>query len=83
VTPGGLSRLRGGERALQERLDAELDQRGVGLLMRWLDDFGPSSMRRTEDGVVIPAGAGRYLGWRMLAERVARVGLLEATAMEA
>jgi hypothetical protein len=81
LTTGGLSRLRAAERALQERLDTELDQRGVGLLMRWLDDEAPAAMRRASDGVVVPAGAGRYLGWRMLEERVARVGILEASLM--
>lgn len=83
VTAGGFTRVRSSERALQERLDADLDQRGVGLLLRWLDDEGPTSTRRAADGFAIPAGAGRYLGWRMLEERVDRVGLIEAAGMAA
>jgi hypothetical protein len=30
---------------------------------------------------VVPRGAGRYLGWRMLGERVAGVGVEEAAVM--
>ncbi len=83
VSPGGLSQLRAAERALQARLDADLDHAGAGLVLRWLEDDAPLAMRRASDGVVVPAGAGRYLGWRMLAERVERVGLLEAAGMGA
>jgi hypothetical protein len=51
--------------------------------MRWLDDDAPPAMRRCTDGFVVPCGAGRYLAWRMLEERVARVGLLEAAELGA
>ncbi len=78
-----MRRLRRAEHSLQERLDAELDRTGMGLMMRWLEDDAPLAMRRAPDGTVTPNGAGRYLGWRMLAERVARVGVAEAAAMEA
>jgi hypothetical protein len=76
-------RLRAGERELQARLDADLDQAGIGLVMRWLEDEASPAMRRCRDGYVVPRGSGRYLGWRMLTERVARVGLLEAAVMAA
>ncbi len=80
---GELTRLRRAERSLQERLDAELDETGVGLVLRWLEDGAPLAMRRHADGAIVPRGAGRYLGWRMLAERVDRVGVAEAAAMAA
>jgi hypothetical protein len=71
------------ERELQSHLDADLDGSGPGLLMRWLDDDASPAMRRCADGFVVPPGAGRYLGWRMLEERVGRVGVLDAAVMEA
>lgn len=80
---GELARLRRAERSLQERLDAELDEAGVGLVLRWLEDDAPLAMRRHADGALVPRGAGRYLGWRMLAERVERVGVAEAAVMGA
>ncbi len=83
LTDGELRRLRHAERSLQERLDADLEGTGVGLVLRWLEDDAPLAMRRAPDGTVTPKGAGRYLGWRMLAERVARVGVAEAAAMAA
>lgn len=76
-------RFRAAEHELQSHLDADLDHSGAGLLIRWLDDDAPPAMRRCADGFVVPPGAGRYLGWRMLEERVARVGVLEAAGMEA
>ncbi len=83
LTDGELARLRRAERSLQERLDAELDEAGVGLVLRWLEDDAPLTMRRHADGAIVPRGAGRYLGWRMLAERVERVGVAEAAVMGA
>lgn len=83
VSVGAFHRLRAAERGLQARLDADLDGAGVGLVMRWLVDGAPVAMRRAGDGSRIPDGAGRYLGWRMLAPRVSRVGLLEAAGMAA
>lgn len=77
------ARLRAQEPTLQARLDADLDEVGIGLLVRWLEDDAPPAMRRCADGFVVPPGAGRYLGWRMTAERVARVGVLEASRMRA
>jgi hypothetical protein len=83
ITDADLRRLRTLEHELQSHLDAELDATGAGVLMRWLDDDAPPAMRRCADGFVVPRGAGRYLGWRMLEERVARVGVLEAAVMGA
>jgi hypothetical protein len=83
ATSSELRRLRAMERDLQDHLDAELDATGAGVLMRWLDDDAPPAMRRCADGFVVPRGAGRYLGWRMLEERVARVGVREAAVMAA
>lgn len=83
IGDGDLRRLRQAERALQARLDADLDGTGMGLLLRWLEDDAPATMRRAPDGTLIPPAAGRYLGWRMLADRVARVGLAEAVRMTA
>lgn len=83
LADGDLARLRQAERALQIRLDGDLDHAGVGLVLRWLEDDAPVAMRRATDGSVIPRGAGRYLGWRMLAERVERVGIAEAAGMAA
>jgi hypothetical protein len=81
MPPAEFHRLRAAEHDLQSHLDADLDHSGAGLLMRWLDDDAPPAMRRCADGFLVPRGAGRYLGWRMLEERVARVGVLEAAEM--
>lgn len=82
VSRGTLRRLRERERQLVGLLSEELGARGVGPLLRWLDDGAPTALRRTDDGV-IPAGAGRYLAWRLVADRVERVGLAEAMRMPA
>ncbi len=82
VSRGALSALRRREKSLHALLDADLDQRGLGLALRWLTPAAPAG-QRTVSGVVIPPMAGRYLGWRMLAARVGRTGLREAIRMEA
>ncbi len=81
ISEGALNRLRQHERTLQSRLEADLDRAGMGLALRWLEDDAPVAMRRGADGTTLPPGAGRYLGWRMLAARVERVGLAEAAGM--
>jgi hypothetical protein len=81
ISRGGMARLRQRERELRRGLDADLDQAGVGLVLRWLDDHAPPALRRGADGHPLPLGVGRYLGWRMLAQRVARVGALAAAGM--
>jgi hypothetical protein len=82
VTPAAFGRLRQREKVFQELLAADLDQRGIGLLLRWLTPGAPAGAR-TIGSVVLPATSGRYLAWRMLDERVARAGLAEAIRLEA
>lgn len=77
---GALRRTREREHAIRPLLAAGLNQTGLGLVLRWLAPQAPASVR-TEGGTVLPPGAGRYLGWRMTAERVARVGVGMALRM--
>ncbi len=77
---GALHRLRDREHSLRTLLDADIDQAGLGLVLRWLTPDTPASTR-TIGATVIPVGAGRYLAWRMVAERVERVGIGEAVRM--
>jgi hypothetical protein len=82
ITPGALSKLRQREHALRDLLEVDLDQTGIGLILRWLSPQAPASARTTGP-TVLPPYAGRYLAWRMLEERVGRVGIGEAVRMEA
>jgi hypothetical protein len=77
---GALRRIREREHALRALLEVDIDQAGLGLVLRWLAPQAPASVR-TAGGTVLPPGAGRYLAWRMTAERVARVGISEALRM--
>jgi hypothetical protein len=77
---GALRRTREREHAIRPLLVASLNQTGLGLVLRWLAPQAPASVR-TDGSTVLPPGAGRYLGWRMTAERVARVGIGEALRM--
>lgn len=79
---GELRLLRERERALHALLAADLDQSGIGLVLRWLTPDTPPSVR-TVGGYVVPPGAGRYLGWRMTADRVVRAGLRAALRLSA
>lgn len=74
------TRLRDRERTLRALLDVDLDQVGLGLVLRWLTPGTPAGPRTVGD-VVIPRRAGAYLGWRMVADRVGRVGIGEAVRM--
>lgn len=74
-------RLRRMERELRVELEADLDQTGIGLVIRWLVEDAPPALRRRDGGATMPQEAGRYLAWRLLQERVARVGVLEAAGM--
>ena len=76
------TRLRERERALQELLAADLDRPGIEHLLRWLAPDAPVEARRI-GRTVLPPMAGCYLGWRLLAERVARVGLAAAIRLQA
>jgi hypothetical protein len=82
ITQVAFGRLRQREKVLRELLTADLDQRGIDLMLRWLTPSAPAAPR-TVGNVVLPPMAGQYLAWRMLEERVARVGLREAISMEA
>ena len=79
---GEVGRLRERERGLSALLTPDLDESGLGLVLRWLVAETPATMR-TYQGTVIPPGAGRYLAWRLTAERVARVGVREALRLPA
>ena len=76
------NRLREREKVFRALLDDDLDERGIGLVLRWLTPGAPLGPR-TIGGVVLPPTAGHYLAWRMTAERVARVGLRDAIRAEA
>ncbi|MEZ4378564.1 MAG: hypothetical protein R3B35_09820 [Gemmatimonadales bacterium] len=78
LSRGEVRRLRALERELMLQLEAELDTPGIGLVLRWLTDEAPPGLRTDATGRLVPRGAGRYLGWRMLAERVRRVGVAGA-----
>jgi len=77
---GALRRIREREHAFRALLEADLDHTGLGLVLRWLAPQAPASVR-TAGGTVIPPGTGRYLAWRMTAERVERVGISDALRM--
>lgn len=82
VTQVAFGRLRQREKVFRALLTADLDHRGMGLLLRWLTPAAPAGPR-TVGNVLLPPMTGRYLAWRMLSERVARAGLREAIRMEA
>lgn len=81
LNKGGFQRLREHERALTERLAADLQLTGMGPWLRWFgEEVGAPPSIRSDGGLPIPTGAGRYLAWRLTAERIDRVGLAEAMA---
>jgi hypothetical protein len=82
VSQAAFARLRQREKVFHALLAGDLDRSGIGLVLRWLSPGAPVGPR-TVGGLVLPPLAGHYLAWRMLAERVARVGLREAIRMEA
>ena len=77
---GALRRIREREHAFRALLEADLDHTGLGLVLRWLAPQAPASVR-TAGGTVLPPGTGQYLAWRMMAERVERVGIGDALRM--
>lgn len=84
MSKGGFQRLREHERALTERLAADLPLTGLGPWLRWFgEEVGAPPSIRSDGGAPIPTGAGRYLAWRLVAERVDRIGLAEAMAASA
>ncbi|MES2123472.1 MAG: hypothetical protein V4503_02170, partial [Gemmatimonadota bacterium] len=82
ISRGAFHRLRERERPLRTLLVTDLPEAGLGLVLRWLAAGAPLSARTVGDQVV-PPQAGRYLGWRMTAERVTRVGIGAALRMPA
>lgn len=74
VSRSTMQRLREQERALRARLAADLPLTGLGPWLRWMAPGTPPSVRR-DGGPPIPAAAGRYLAWRLTADRVARLGV--------
>lgn len=74
VSQTAFQRLREQDRSLRERLAADLELTGLGPWLRWMGDGSPPSIR-SDGGPPIPAGAGRYLAWRLTEARVERVGL--------
>jgi hypothetical protein len=82
VSRAAFTRLREQENLLQALLAVELDQSGLGLLLRWLATDAPPGARRIGRNL-LPPMAGRYLSWKMLSRRVARAGLRDAIRMEA
>ena len=80
ISVGALHRLRDREHTLRALLDADIDHAGLGLVLRWLTPDTPASTRTTGN-TVLPAGAGHYLAWRMVAKRIERVGIGEAVRM--
>ena len=82
VNQVAFGRLRQREKVFRALLTADLDRRGIGLLLRWLTPNAPTGPR-TVGNVVLPPMAGQYLAWRMLAERVTRTGLRDAIRMAA
>jgi hypothetical protein len=83
MSKGSFQRLREHERALTERLAADLPLTGLGPWLRWFgEEVGAPPSIRSDGGPPIPSGAGRYLAWRLTTERVARVGLAEAIALD-
>jgi hypothetical protein len=82
VKRSAFNRLREREKIFRPLLDADLDERAIALILRWLAPDTPIGLRTIGD-VVLPPMAGRYLAWRMTTERVARLGLRDAIRAEA
>jgi hypothetical protein len=71
------TRLREREKTLRRQLATDLDQSGIGLVLRWLTPDAPASARQVAGGTLAPM-TGHYLGWRMLRPLVERDGLAGA-----
>ncbi|MES2305075.1 MAG: hypothetical protein V4558_06190 [Gemmatimonadota bacterium] len=80
ISRGTLHRMREREKLLRQLFLADLEQTSLGAVLRWLAPGAPPSARTVGD-VVLPPATGRYLAWRISAERVARVGTAEALRM--
>jgi hypothetical protein len=73
--------LRQRESVLLDALERDLPRPGLGPWTRWLDPAPP--VPDGPDSARPPRGAIGYLAWRLLEDRVRRVGLAEAAEMEA
>lgn len=82
MSQAAFQRLREQERSLRERLAADLPLTGLGSWLRWMGDGSPPSIR-SDGGLPIPEGTGRYLAWRLTESRVERVGLGAALRLTA
>ena len=75
-------RLRELDAFLRRAIAPELDQRALGLRLRYLSG-GISPAQRLVGGRVIPERAGYYVGWRLAEAAVADRGLAEAVRLSA
>ena len=75
-------RLRELDAFLRRAIAPELDQRALGLRLRYLSG-GISPAQRLVSGRVIPERAGYYIGWRLAEAAVADRGLAEAVRLSA
>jgi hypothetical protein len=75
-------RLRELDAFLRHAISAELDQRGLGLRLRYLTG-GMAPAQRLVGGRVVPERAGYYLGWRMAETAVAERGIAAALRLGA
>jgi hypothetical protein len=75
-------RLRELDAFLRRAIAPELDQRALGLRLRYLSG-GISPAQRLVSGRVIPERAGYYVGWRLAEAAVADRGLAEAIRLSA
>jgi hypothetical protein len=75
-------RLRELDAFLRRAITSELDQRALGLRLRYLSG-GISPAQRLVGGRVIPERAGYYVGWRLAEAAVAERGLAEAVRLSA
>ncbi len=75
--PAQFQRIREREKQLRALLRVDFDSAAVDTVNRWLDW---SDERGEQD---VPAGAGRYLAWRMTGELVAEVGVRRALRLPA
>jgi hypothetical protein len=75
-------RLRELDAFLRRVIHAELDQRGLGLRLRYLSG-GMTPAQRLVGGRVIPERAGYYLGWQFAEPAVAVQGIAAALRLRA
>lgn len=77
IAPARLRRIEEREHSLRARLIRDLDGPADIGWLRWLAE-GTATVARRDGKGVVPLGAGRYLGWRLTAPRVERLGVITA-----